>query len=126
MHMKIKLFSVILIWTLGLGMSFFWNVQSTLSHRERLIFQSARTLFEQMVITRQWNSSYNGVYVRVTDGIHPNIYLKDPQRDLRFDGIFLTKINPAYMTRLISERTNKKMSIQFHVTGLNPLRPENG
>ncbi len=125
MHMKIKLFSVILVWTLGLGISFFWNVQSTLSHRERLIFQSARTLFEQMVVTRQWNSSYNGVYVRVTDGVHPNIYLKDPQRDLRFDGIFLTKINPAYMTRLVSERTHKKLGVQFHVTGLNPLRPEN-
>ncbi|MCG8637009.1 MAG: diguanylate cyclase [Desulfobacterales bacterium] len=123
--MKRKLFGVILVWTLGLGISFFWNVQSTLSHREALIFQSARTLFEQMVITRQWNSSYNGVYVKVTDGVHPNIYLKDPQRDLRFNGIFLTKINPSYMTRLVSEQTHKKLGVQFHVTGLNPLRPEN-
>lgn len=123
--MKIKLFSVILVWTLGLGMSFLWNVQSTLSHREALILQSARTLFDQMVITRQWNSTYNGVYVKVTDGVIPNIYLKDPQRDLNCGGISLTKINPSYMTRQVSEQTNKKLGVQFHMTGLNPLRPEN-
>jgi diguanylate cyclase (GGDEF)-like protein len=34
-------------------------------------------------------------------------------------------INPAYMTRQISEIAKEKDGVQFHITSLNPLRPEN-
>ena len=123
--MEKKLYGVILVWTLGLGLLFYWNIQSALSHRETLILQSARVLFEKMVIVRQWNSDYNGVYVRVDKGGEPNPYLKDDLRDLDCGGIRLTKFNPSYMTREISDTASKKFGVSFHVTGLAPLRPEN-
>ncbi|MCG8617761.1 MAG: DUF3365 domain-containing protein [Desulfobacterales bacterium] len=123
--MEKKLYGVILVWTLGLGLLFYWNIQSALSHRETLILQSARVLFEKMVIVRQWNSDYNGVYVRVDKGGKPNPYLKDDLRDLDCGGIRLTKFNPSYMTREISDTASKKFGVSFHVTGLAPLRPEN-
>lgn len=123
--MKTKVISIMFIWTVGLFFSVYWNVQSTLSNQERLTFLAARTLFDQMVITRQWNSSHNGVYVKVTENLKPNIYLKDPMRDIECQGISLTKLNPAYMTRQLSELAREKLGFQFHVTGLNPLRPAN-
>ncbi|MCP3872444.1 MAG: diguanylate cyclase [Desulfobacteraceae bacterium] len=124
--MKKKLYTVVMIWMFIIGVSIYWNIISIKSNQDALVLQTAKTIFDQMVITRQWNSSHNGVYVKITDQTKPNIYLKDSQRDLECDGILLTKINPAFMTRQISELTNKKRGIQFHVAGLNPLRPENG
>lgn len=123
--MEKKLFSAIFVWFLIIGISFFWNVQSTKSNQDALLLQTARTLFEQMVITRRWNSFHNGVYVKVTDHTKPNVYLNDPQRDLMCDGIALTKVNPAFMARQISELTRQNLGIQFHLSGLNPLRPGN-
>ncbi len=124
--MKVKLIVVLLTWVIILCISFFWNVQSINSNQEALTLRTAKTLFNQMVVTRRWNSSHNGVYVKVTDTIKPNPYLKDPQRDLACGGILLTKINPAFMTRQLSDLTSEKLGVQFHVSGLNPLRPENG
>lgn len=120
-----KVVAVIIVWTVGVGISLFWNVWSALSNQEQMTFQAARTLFDQMVMTRHWNSFHNGVYVRVTDITRPNTFLKDPHRDLLCDGVAFTKINPAFMTRQISEVTQTRLGIQFHVTGINPLRPGN-
>lgn len=49
-----------------------------------------------------------------------------PHRDVvTTEGIQLTMINPAFMTRQISELAKKKGGLQFHITSLNPIRPEN-
>jgi len=37
----------------------------------------------------------------------------------------LTKVNPAYMTRQISEIARNKNGVLYHITSLNPIRPEN-
>lgn len=123
--MKKPFFGVVCIWLAVLCLSFFWNFHSLLSNQEKLILQTAKTLFDQMIITRRWNSLHNGVYVKVTDQTQPNPYLKDPERDLQCQGFSLTKINPALMTREISEMTDKKLGALFHVSGLNPLNPHN-
>ncbi len=124
-RMKIKLIGVLIIWGSIIAFSLYWNIQSTRSNQARLTLQTAQTLFDQMVITRQWNSNHNGVYVKITDQTQPNPYLVDEQRDLNCDGILVTKINPAYMTRQLSEMSDKNMGVQFHVAGLKPLRPGN-
>jgi len=41
------------------------------------------------------------------------------------DGVALTKINPAYMTRLIAEIARQDENINFHITSLKPIRPDN-
>lgn len=69
---------------------------------------------------------HGGVYVPITDLTQPNPYLKDSLRDIvTVDGRHLTKINPAYMTRQIAEINMQKEGIQFHITSLKPIRPEN-
>jgi signal transduction histidine kinase len=73
-----------------------------------------------------WNSLHGGVYVPVTQKIQPNPYLEDSLRDLvTVEGLQITKINPAYMTRLLSEINSSNTSLRFHITSLNPIRPEN-
>ncbi len=123
--MKTKLAGVLIVWGIVISVSLYWNIQSTRSNQERLTLQTAQTLFDQMVIARQWNSNHNGVYVKINDHTQPNPYFVDEQRDLDCDGILLTKINPAFMTRQLSEMSDKNMGVQFHVAGLNPLRPGN-
>jgi hypothetical protein len=41
------------------------------------------------------------------------------------DSIHLTLINPAFMTRQISELAEKKNAILYHITSLNPIRVKN-
>jgi hypothetical protein len=100
------------------------------SHKQDLIIElreTARAYFEQILITRLWNAQHGGVYVEVTDRTQPNPYLKDdPERDITtVDGKKYTKINPAFMTRQISELAHQKGRYKFHITSLKPINPQN-
>lgn len=116
----------LLIWLLLISSSAVWNIyQVNQSHRQVLLL-TARSFFNLILTTRQWNSQMGGVYVPVTDTIQPNPYLQVTDRDLHLDsGQTLTKINPAYMTRLIAELAVDKNDVQFHITSLKPIRPAN-
>ena len=116
----------LLLW-IGVGLlSLFWNLYDDRRERNQLALQAARTFLTQIRHMRTWNAQHGGIYVPVTDTLLPNPYLDDPQRDLETtEGIRLTKINPAYMTRQLSEIAEKSNEVQFHITSLNPIRPEN-
>jgi len=78
-------------------------------------------------VDREWNALHGGVYVPVTKDTQPNPYLDAHQRDLKVDeDLRLTKVNPAFMTRQIAEIAARREGIQFHITSLRPIRPENG
>lgn len=106
--------------------SFVWQLQINKANFDNLALFSAQSHFKEIVMARMWNSSHKGVYVPVTKITQPNIYLEDSLRDLQTtSGILLTKINPAYMTRQIAEMHTNENDLQFHITSLNPIRPEN-
>ena len=89
-------------------------------------FPTARTLLAQLVHTRTWNARHGGVYVLIRPHVQPNPYLDDHERDLTSEnGLRLTKINPAYMTRQIAEIAAEQNGAQFHITSLTPVRPDN-
>lgn len=91
-----------------------------------MALRTARAFFSQIVLDRAWNASHGGVYVPITEKTRPNPYLRDPNRDLSTDkGLKLTKINPAFMTRQIAEIATEQNGVQFHITSLQPIRPEN-
>jgi signal transduction histidine kinase len=88
--------------------------------------EGARNIFRMVVLTRAWNASHGGVYVPITPTVQPNPWLEDPRRDLTTtDGVALTLINPAYMTRQIAELTEADSGVIFHLTSLKPIRPQN-
>lgn len=84
----------------------------------------ARAFFEQIMVTRIWNSQHGGVYVQVTKDTPPNPFLDDPHREIvTVDGKRFTKINPAYMTREMSEIANRQHGYKFRVVSLRPINP---
>lgn len=117
---------LLLLWSLLLLSLFSWSARSEHKHVNDLALQQARAFYQQIVSTRQWNAAHGGVYVLVADGAYPNPYLNDPMRDLdTTTGEKLTKINPAYMTRQISEILSSGTGVSFHITSRTPIRPQN-
>ncbi len=124
--MNKKLGIVISLWILALGVSFSLSVISAKKHRDTILHSTAKTFFNQVVVTRKWNSLHGGVYAKITEMSLPNPYLKDPERDIKTNlGFGLTKINPSYMTRQISELASDEERSRFHMTSLLPMRPKN-
>lgn len=123
-----KLFGPILItlWFVVIVTSAMINIYLAQSHADEISSSQARTMFEHIVLTRSWNARHGGVYVPVTTTTQPNPYLQVPNRDVvTKNGVKLTKINPAYMTRQVSELALESTGVQFHITSLDPIRPKN-
>lgn len=79
------------------------------------------SLFHLIKATRSWNSSHGGVYVPVTSDTQPNTYLNSADRDVvdSFER-HLTKVNPAYMLRQISDLLDGG-DVEIRITSLRPL-----
>ncbi len=102
------------------------NLSISEKNTYELALEQAKGYFDQVVLNRSWNARHGGVYVPITDTTKPNPYLEVPNRDvITVDGLKLTKINPAYMTRQTAEIAEKMRKILFHITSLNPIRPDN-
>lgn len=113
-------------WLLLVTISYFWAISNNQREHDQLALATARAFLQQIIIDRAWNAGHCGVYVPVTATTPPNPYLIDPLRDLETTaGLKLTKINPAFMTRQIAEIAAKSKGVMFHITSLNPIRPEN-
>ncbi|EKD39745.1 MAG: hypothetical protein ACD_75C00304G0003 [uncultured bacterium] len=116
-----------LFWLFAVAASFAVNYYGAVQERQLLALFSARSYFKLILVTRQWNSRHSGVYVPVTGTTRPNPHIDEPERDLHIDATrTLTKINPAFMTRQISEIAEESSGFRFHMTSLRPIRPENG
>ena len=125
-NMKLVMTFTCLLWASLITLSYCWNLQKNQEQHVATLLQAARSFFQQIEITREWNASHGGIYAPVTEATVPNAYLKTPLRDIRVGPTLeLTKINPAFMTRQISEVAQKHNNIQFHITSLNPIRPLN-
>ena len=113
--------------TAAAGFSLAYNLNAITDHYQQLAQEMGRTFFKELVIVRRWNASLGGIYAPVTEQLQPNPYLDDPRRDLTTtDGQRLTKVNPAFMTRLLAEMPDHTAeNIQFHITSLNPINPHN-
>jgi len=117
---------ILIVWTTIITVSFIWNFYLVKSSNNEIVLNKSRAFFEQIVVTRTWNSEHGGVYVPVTEKTESNPYLKDSLKDIiTIDGMHLTKVNPAFMTRQIAEENKLEHDLQFHITSLNPIRPAN-
>lgn len=91
--------------------------------REAVLVQ-ARALFDAMVVTREWNAEHGGVYVAKRPQTPPNPFLDEPEIQTR-DGRTFTQVNPASMTREISEISARSGRVVYHITSLKPVNPAN-
>ena len=114
------------VWMIFVSISFLWNYGSSEKEQKTIAFQTARSFFAQIVITREWNADHGGVYVPITDKTPPNPYLEDAPKNIEVNrNLSLTLMNPAYMTRELAEIAETREGIRFHLTSLKPIRPEN-
>jgi signal transduction histidine kinase len=103
----------------------------TVRHEQRQAAETAltqaRSNFQRDVIYRHWNAAIGPLYVPLGPGVQPNPYLADvPDRDvITTQGMMLTMVNPAYMTRLVYELAARDYGVRGHITSLRPVRPEN-
>ncbi len=117
---------IVLAWISIMIVSFSWNYYIVRTSIVKLVENKAQAFFSQIIVTRSWNSMHGGIYELITPNTQPNPYLLDSLRDLEtINGLKLTKINPAFMTRQISEINKDENDLQFHITSLNPIRPGN-
>lgn len=124
--MKKGIIIVSILWLVLIGASFTISYRQAQEEQAALALQAGRSFFDLIVITRAWNASHSGVYVPVTRETLPNPYLDDPARDIEVTkALTLTKINPAFMTRQISELAGQRQGMQLRITSLRPIRPEN-
>jgi signal transduction histidine kinase/CheY-like chemotaxis protein len=116
-----------IVWTALIAWLLWYNVGGIYESAEHNAEIQARTAFEKDVAYRGWVTGLGGVYGRVGANLSPNPYLAaDPARDIAgYQGAPLTKVNPAYMTRLVHELGELQSGVRGHITSNNPLRPEN-
>jgi len=126
MNVRKSAIGMTIFWLIAVLCSFGFNYYGAKRDRTAVAMTSARSFFQQIVITRQWNANHGGVYTFITENNQPNPYLDLVDRDLQLEsGRRLTNINPAYMTRQISEIAEKNNGTHFHITSLKPIRPQN-
>ncbi len=123
---KRYIYLVILLWAAGIVTSLSWNLLQIKNSAEEEHRKTAKAFVQHILLTRAWNASHNGVYVRVSATLHPNPFLQVSNRDVETtDGTPLTLINPAFMTRMISDISLEQGEMKFHMTSLKPINPEN-
>ena len=116
----------LLLWSVLVAISLRNHVADIKAQSLAVAAEGARNMFRMVVLTRAWNAQHGGVYVPVDERVQPNPYLDHPRRDLTTtDGQQLTMVNPAFMTRLISELAEQQSGAVFHITSLKPIRPAN-
>ncbi len=114
------------IWISIIAISYQYNLKVAKDYERISALNGGRAFFRHIVLTRAWNASHGGVYVPVTDKIQPNPYLTGEDRDIvTTRGINLTKLNPAFMTRQISEMAENTENIELHITSISQLNPIN-
>ena len=100
------------------------SAKRIIENKKIMLLNEAKALFNNMVMIRLWNSIHGGVYVKETKNTKPNPYL--PDNVMKNDkGENFVKVNPAWMTKQISQITNSRSKYYFKITSLDPINPSN-
>ncbi|MDT8407715.1 MAG: DUF3365 domain-containing protein [Methylococcales bacterium] len=118
------LFSVLV---LGVAAAVLYELEHNKSQHTALAEAALRTDamadFDTIVLMRRWNALHGGVFVK-GGGLEPNPYLPDNTLATA-DGQQLIRVNPAWMTRQLSELAAEFTDHQFRITSLKPINPIN-
>ncbi|MEW6739550.1 MAG: c-type heme family protein [Nitrospirota bacterium] len=116
------------MWTGLVIISVTWNFYHIHIETIEKAHVEARAVIDLTLAFRKWNTMHGGAYVPVTESFKPNPYLDVPNRDkTTTDGIKLTLINPAWMTRQIYEVLGEQSQLPAlnRLVSLKHLNPVN-
>jgi signal transduction histidine kinase len=94
------------------------TIKNSYQSQEKLLHESLKnkaiTIFNLIVDLRHWNAEYDGVYVK-SEKLEPNPYLKP--NFIRSDkNETLVWVNPAFMTRQISDIASQREGFKLKIT----------
>ncbi len=113
-------------WTILVLTSLVWSLSEADKHSREIVHERARFIFEMVSSMRLWNARHGGIYALVDEQNPPNPHLEVEERDLTTpSGRKLTMVNPAYMTRQLSEIIKERSDLLIHITSLKPINPNN-
>ena len=123
--MKKFFYLFLFFWISVVVFSFVWHYSELKKQSRQIDYKVSKSFFDLIILTREWDALHGGVYAKVTSKTLPNPYLKVPMRDIKIGKIFLTKINPAYMTRQLSELSELEKGVKISIKSLTPVNPKN-
>ena len=102
---------------------YFWQENKGLSETAA---KEARAILDRDNAYRHWLVEQGGVYVKPSEKLPGDPYLKHPQRDVvTTSGMRLTLLNPAFVLREVQTRQADPMRGRSRVVSLTPLNPQN-
>ena len=123
---RLGIFATYVVVAMLCGLSIFYEFKHIDEAMNSLARERGTVLFRLIELTRDWNTLHGPLYAPVTERTPANPHLDHPKRDVKTtEGVALTMINPAYMTRQIAELAEKADGVRFHITSLRPYRPAN-
>ncbi|MDD2742424.1 MAG: diguanylate cyclase [Rhodocyclaceae bacterium] len=123
---QLGIFATYVVAAMLCGISVIYEFKHIDDAMNSLALERGRVLFRLIELTRDWNTLHGPFYAPINERNQPNPYLDHPKRDVTTtDGVALTMINPAYMTRQIAELAENADGVRLHITSLRPVRPSN-
>lgn len=93
---------------------------------EQRSYLLAQTSADKDIIMRKWIAGLGGIYAPVTPATPPNPWLPEKGRDFTLSGgQQITKMNPAYVTRLVHELWREHSDILSRIVSVKPVNPAN-
>jgi signal transduction histidine kinase/CheY-like chemotaxis protein len=130
MSIKKKLIFIVSVSLIITSVFSYFYINRLKKETDHLNFLStARAFFQQIQLTREWIARQGGIFVEKKEGVQTNPYLKKVE-GLKYDvkddsGVEYTLVNPALVTRQISELAKTTADFKFHITSLNLINPDN-
>ncbi len=112
------------ILALALGSLFYWAYSQARHNIIDQVDHQARTLLQQVIITRAWVADHGGLFVIRKAGVDENPLLPESNIVDRQGRTYL-KRNPALVTREISAYAEKTGLYRFRLTSLKLKNPAN-
>ena len=107
---------------------FLFIFDRTQDHIISEVHKQADIAFEQIVIARNLNADYGGIYVEKTAGVVSDPYLEKIGMEpdiITVDNRTYTLKNPALITRELSSIAKEGEVLEFHITSLDLVNPSN-
>lgn len=119
--------AALVLWTTLLLLSLWLQTMAVHEKFLDIVAAEAESAFNKDLLYGNWNAVHGGVYVPVTEDTPPDQKLsRIPERDITTpSGRKLTLMNPAYMTRQVSEAAKKTDGPQGRITSLMSISPMN-
>lgn len=113
-------------WSTLVAASFAWYFWQESKGLAETATKEARAILDRDNAYRHWLVEQGGVYVKPSEKLPGDPYLKHPQRDVvTTAGMRLTLLNPAFVLREVQSRQADPKRGRSRVVSVTPLNPQN-